>query len=272
MFSFGIFLVQINGSVTFSVFPSSIWQKEQTETNSLVPDVMLTIEKGILPRHGSAFTGWCISKADDRWLAVYSLDGKEQFALQYGKYDEAVKVIVADEYGNHVRLGVQFGLLLALYRQCVGFHGVTLLFGNEIIILSAPSGTGKTTLAKLLEKYSDAIVINGDFALLHPTKDGVIFEPTPFCGTSGRCLNHRFRVNRVVFLGQAKANTWRDLNGRESLQLFLQNTFVPTWDRVMRDAVQENIVKCLSMIRINHFSFAPIREAADVFAQHIMDG
>ena len=190
------------------------------------------------------------------------------FGLRFAEQN-VVTVFIKKALDCYVRLGIQHALMISLLRECVGLHGVTLLCGNEIIILSAPSGTGKTTLGKLLEKYSDAIIINGDFALLTPTDDGVIFEPTPFCGSSGRCLNHRVRVNRVVFLEQGKTNEWRKLEEREAIIRFMSNAFVPTWDGGMQQAVQENILKCISMLKVNLFSFAPTQEAAEMFLNQL---
>lgn len=164
-----------------------------------------------------------------------------------------------------VKLGIQFGILTALYRKCVGLHGVTMLCGNEIVVLSAPSGTGKTTLARLLEKYCDAIMINGDFAMLSVSNEGVIFEPTPFCGTSGRCLNHRVKINRIVFLSQSPINQGHDLFGREAMMYFMNNSFIPTWDPKMQLAIRTNIMKCISNLRVSLFRFAPTREAAEYF-------
>lgn len=178
-------------------------------------------------------------------------------------------MIVNGTTPNSIRMGTQFGLLLALNEKCIGLHGVTLLCGNEIVILSAPSGTGKTTLAHLLETYCDALMINGDFALLVPTDDGLMFEPTPFCGSSGRAFDHRVRVNRVVFLKQGKTNIWDSLTGREAMKQFMNNSFIPNWNVEMLHAVQGNVMKCISSIELNTFSFAPNREAAKAFFDHI---
>ena len=214
----------------------------------------------------------CDGGPEDGWQrqgsgqAVCVRRGRPMFALRHDGGPE-VTVLVRRALDGHVRLGVLYGMLLALHRTCVGLHGVTLLCGDEIVILSAPSGTGKTTLARLLETYSGAIVLNGDFALLTPTAEGVIFEPTPFCGTSGRCLNHRVRVNRAVFLEQAPDNRWRRLTGREAMIRFAGNAFVPDWDEALCRKTQENIVQCVSALRVNAFGFAPVPAAAEMFSE-----
>ena len=265
---FGQFAVQlIDETKRFPVFPSH-WDKANL-TDSETADVVLRIREVSFASIPSMNEGWTEANICGKRSWVYSYGNNALFALQFGTTRNDVCVLVNRATPNNIRLGVQFGLLLALNKNCIGLHGVTVLCGNEIVILSAPSGTGKTTLAHLLETYCEAIMINGDFAMLHPTEDGVIFEPTPFCGSSGRALNHRLRVNRVVFLKQNQTNVWSDLTGREAMKQFMNNSFVPDWKVDAPQAVQGNIMRCISSLEINTFSFAPNRDAAKVFFDHI---
>ena len=215
--------------------------------------------------------GWSSLWLDGIEQAVFTPARKASFSLAYDFPIKEVTVSVRKALDSFVRTGVFYGMLTALYQSCIGLHGVTLRCGNQTVILSAPSGTGKTTLARLLEKHCSARIINGDFALLAPGEDEVIFEPTPFCGTSRICVNERMKVDRIVFLGQSKTNEWRELDGREALTRFMSNAFIPSWDEGMRRAVQENIMKCVSMLKVNAYDFAPVQEAAEMFLKKMAE-
>lgn len=268
LFICGQYLCRINGSSKLISLIPDRWQKYSQAQAFSSQCVTINLEEDNLECETAGNDGWFVGEKQGFPILVYSNHGIALFGLQQ-REPLSVTVYLRKAVESYLRIGVHYGMMVALHRECVGLHGVTILCGNEIIILSAPSGTGKTTLAKLLEKHCGAIVINGDFALLVPTENGVIFEPTPFCGSSGRSLNHRLRVNRVVFLGQAKENRWRELDGRKALARFMSNAFVPDWDKDMLQAVQENILKCVSVLKMNAFDFAPTQEAAELFLKKI---
>lgn len=268
-FAAGSYLCCITGNRNLIKLIPKQWEKYKKEIECPVRTINLCLEEGkIESKNGIKADGWIVQEVGDCHQAVNFHHGKAILEILY-RDDRNVIIKVVKAMDSYVRIGIHYGLMMALHQECVGLHGVTLLCGNEIIILSAPSGTGKTTLGKLLEQYCDAVVINGDFALLHPTEDGVIFEPTPFCGTSKRCLDFRSVINRVVFLSQAKENTWYELSGREALSSFMSNAFIPTGDHGMQRVVQENIMKCLCGMMANAYAFAPTKEAAEIFYKHI---
>lgn len=268
-FRFGQFDLRITGNPSLL---DSLPAWEQYISKSVQDeDSVITLnleEAATLPRPSSE-DGWRAETTGDIQQAVYIADQKVLFALLFTLGSRNVRILFPSNFLGSIRPGMQFGMLTALYQKCIGLHGVTLLCGDEIIILSAPSGTGKTTLAHLLEKYCDAIVINGDFAMLSLSDEGLVFEPTPFCGTSGRCLNHRLRVNRIVFLEQAKDTSWQNLSGINVLVKLLSNVYIPSWDSNLQNTIQENIFKLLPYVKFNNFAFAPDQKAAEIFYEMI---
>ncbi len=268
-FSCGQYNCQINGNKRLISLIPERWMNYSQEPASSSQIITIYLDEEELKCEGAECDGcWMVHERKGIPIAIYCNHGEAMFGLQWTE-PYAVTVCVRKALESYIRIGIHYAMMLLLYRLCVGIHGVTLMCGGEIIILSAPSGTGKTTLAKLLEKYCDAVVINGDFALLSPTEDSVIFEPTPFCGTSGRSLNHRFRVDRIVFLRQAKDSEWHELRGLEAIKLFLSNAFIPTWDSHMQQSVQENILKCISALKVSAFAFAPTQSAAEMFLKQV---
>ena len=267
LISVGRFVLSVEGKAVSKLSLPDRWQRYISVGQPPEGTASIRLEEDDFLREERFCDGWKAIDGPEGKQAVYTDRGKALFSLQYISSEKQTTVTVNGSESRLLSLGLQYGVMTALHRECVGLHGVTLLCGNNVVVLSAPSGTGKTTLAGLLEKYCDAIVINGDFALLSPTEDGVIFEPTPFCGSSGRSLNHRLRVDRVVFLSQAKSNTWSTLNGREAVKQFMSNCFIPTWDKNMQKAIQTNIVNCISSMKVNGYAFAPTRKAAALFRQ-----
>ncbi len=213
--------------------------------------------------------GWSRCTVNGSDYAVFVIHGKASFAVSYNPSADKATVYIRRAVDGFVHSGILYGMLTALHRAYVGLHGVTLSVKGRNVILSAPSGTGKTTMSRLLEAECGARVINGDFALMSVGEEGVMFEPTPFCGTSGICLDERVRVDRIVFLEQSETNRWRDLDGRTAMLNFLKNAFVPSFDRQLEQAVQENIIQMLTKIPASSYAFTPTSEAAIVFQDMI---
>lgn len=266
--SCGSFRCRLEGDSELIVCIPSRLTEQWRDMPALSETIEIHLEKAAVMELERVPDGWALIGDQKSSQAVFVRNNKTVFSLQSIDEDEMI-VRVGIVSPKMSRLAVHYGIMFALRKKCVGLHGVTLLCGREVIILSAPSGTGKTTLAKLLEQYCDGIVVNGDFALLNPTDNGVIYEPTPFCGTSGRALNHRFRIDRIVFLSQAKTNEWCELSGREAMKRFMSNAFVPTWDNSIQQEVQDNILKCLGLLKVSSYAFAPTQEAAETFLRHV---
>lgn len=230
---------------------------------------VLKIEALSCSAEASQAEGWMHSQENGKHRAAFCSRHQILFALTYNEELREILVEVKSGSQKSLSLGVQHAILLALSPSCIGLHAVSLICGNKLIALSAPSGTGKTTLANLLRKHCQAALINGDFALLSISEDGVIFEPTPFCGTSGRCLNYRLQLEEIVFLSQSPDNVFRFMDTREALIRLLSNVFVPAWDQNLTDKVHANTCRIMEKIRAASLAFAPHKEAAELLDQMV---
>lgn len=248
------------------------WQRYLLNKAGAESPTASLILREIPPPQETVFAeGWNAVRRNEWTVATFVMKGNPFFALSYTQPAHVVTVSVFQLSGISVRIALNYAVMLVLSKRCIGLHGVTLLCSQEFITLSAPSGTGKTTLSHLLERYSDAVVLNGDFALLSPAGDEVIFEPTPFCGSSGRCLNYRLPISRIVFLAQSSENHWHTLASREALSLLMSNTFVPEWDSELSQSVLGLVMKVLPRVKLNQYAFAPTQEAAEIFQDKLLD-
>lgn len=75
-----------------------------------------------------------------------------------------------------------------MLQHRVVFHGAAILWNGAAYLFSAPSGTGKTTQARLWESCfpGEALILNGDKPILEACEDGtVLVHPSPWKGKEG---------------------------------------------------------------------------------------
>ena len=115
-------------------------------------------------------------------------------------------------------------------RQSVILHCSVVKTGNQVMLLSGPSGIGKSTHADLWVKYKNAEVINGDRTLICKKGDQWMSLGWPICGSSEICHNEDYPISRVVFLGQAKENQGRRLSYVEGIKHLISQTTANNWN------------------------------------------
>ncbi len=121
-------------------------------------------------------------------------------------------------------------LMLAESKGMYAIHSASVLYKEKAWLFSAPSGTGKSTHARLWTTYSDAEDINGDLNLIGilngiPTVFGI-----PWCGTSEIFSNRDYPLGGVVFLKQAPENSIEKLNFEKALVTLSRRTISPLWN------------------------------------------
>jgi hypothetical protein len=189
--------------------------------------------------------------------------------------------MVSDEdYSNSTGLvihprdeGVLELILAALYShmaeraRTVFVHASLIeMPGRGGVMFVGRSGIGKTTQARLWEKFRGAEIINGDkvFLTLDDDGNGVTAHGSPWCGSSPYKLNRTTSLRGIVVLDQAPENSIRQLSEPEIMTQYVSHIFLPMWDAHLTDCVMEAIGGMMPLVPVFRLSCRPDEEAVDL--------
>lgn len=134
--------------------------------------------------------------------------------------------------------------LMRLEQVCITLqslllHASFIRWKDKGILFTAPSGTGKSTQAKLWEQLQGAEIINGDRAALRK-EDGVWKAwGLPYAGSSSIFRNENAPVRGIVVLRKGSENVLCRLRPVEAFKWIYSETVVRSWDASFRDTVAE---------------------------------
>lgn len=149
-------------------------------------------------------------------------------------------------------------------------HSAYICVNGEAVLFTAPSGTGKTTQAKLWEQHKNAEIINGDRVCLSVDNDIVMAHGIPIAGTSRICKNRSMKVRAIVVLEQANENTIECLSEIKAFQKLYSETWVNDWIREDVTNVANLIGKIITNVPIVLLRCLPTQSAVELLAKHIL--
>ena len=179
--------------------------------------------------------------------------------------------LLADKTCTHGQLAFEYLSLIMpgvfLKRRRITFHGVLLEDKGRGIIISAPSGTGKTTHARMWRDLRHSLILNGDRAVCRNTKKGWIAYGTPWSGTSGEQINRSVPVKALVVLERSEENRTEVLTGLTAFGAVMPNLLYPVWDAELTGMVLELIDIFLADIPVLRLYCRPDVEAVAVLTE-----
>lgn len=123
---------------------------------------------------------------------------------------------------------------IALSRGFLPLHASAFLYKNKAILISGPSGTGKTTLSSRMNLLYGYEIINDDKPLLKVYDDQVYVYSSPFSGKEALNMNLNVPLGYIVFIAQGSENKFYPLTEKEAINELLRNMFRPDnaaiWD------------------------------------------
>lgn len=110
------------------------------------------------------------------------------------------------------------------YNRAV-FHAVAFTWENRGYLVTAPSGTGKSTQYALWKKLcSDSVqIINGDKPLLSFDSSAIVIHPTPWAGKENMAQIRTAPLAGIIIVEQADEDSMKRLSSSEAaVKIFCQ--------------------------------------------------
>jgi hypothetical protein len=154
-----------------------------------------------------------------------------------------------------------------IYHEGVVIHAAAIEWEGKGILFSAPSGTGKSTQAKLWKKFMGAKMINEDRPAIR-LSDGIAYVyGTPWNGSSSKCRNCRFPLSAIVIIEQASENSMFELNCKEGTSELLPRCFLPYYDENLMKQAINNLEGVIAVTPIYLLRCKPDRSAVEMVYQ-----
>lgn len=144
------------------------------------------------------------------------------------------------------------------------FHGVLMEYEGNGIIISAASGTGKTTHARLWRDLRRALIINGDRAVCAKTAEGWTGYGLPWSGTSGEQINRSVVIRALVVLRRGETNEAHRISALEAFHQVFAHVLYPSWDKALAEKMMDLLESFLRDVPIFLLSCRPDAESVDV--------
>ncbi len=145
------------------------------------------------------------------------------------------------------------------------FHSSAIMVDGEAYLFTAPSGTGKSTHARLWREVlgERAIMINDDKPIIRYIDGEFYVYGTPWNGKHRLDTNTKAKIKAICKIYQAEENTISKANVTEMLITILNQTIRPTELNKM-DKLLGIIDKMLTSVKLYNLGCNISREAAEL--------
>jgi len=164
-------------------------------------------------------------------------------------------------------------LIEILIRYCIiqrgGFsiHAAAINYNESGILFTAPSGTGKSTQAKLWQRYKQVEILNDDRPIIR-MKDGQWHVyGTPWSGSNLQIINKSVALSAIIAIRQSPENSIRRLNSKEVAAYVMPRCFLPYFDQKLMDTAINHIVSVMKNTPVYLLSCKPDEEAVKMVSR-----
>lgn len=179
----------------------------------------------------------------------------------------------SEEFLESMHLCRRIAELLPKYGRVL-FHGSALSIDGKGVIITAVSGTGKSTHTQLWrEVFGDRVrMINDDKPILHVSEDGVTVYGSPWRGKHGLGSNVSAPLAAVCQISRASENRVESVWSKDFIPIAMQQTYAPENLDAMIRTIRHVGILCKTIFTCRIFCNMEPEAAETVYAALNLDG
>lgn len=145
--------------------------------------------------------------------------------------------------------------------QAAILHSSRIKICGKAILFTAPSQIGKTTQARLWNKYENAELLSNDRTILRKRGGGFVTYGYPVDGGSPAYCNEEALLGAVVILKQGNENRIERMRMSGALKLLMEQTVSDVWNCEELAEIQSLWLKLMERYPVYQLTCRPDREA-----------
>lgn len=170
---------------------------------------------------------------------------------------------------SSIRAACEAGMV---QREGLPLHASLVAKDGFGVIFLGPSGMGKSTKARLWEKYLGADFLIGDRPGLRKTGGKWYAFGMPWDGKDAVYRQTSVPVRALVWLEQAKENRIELMNQVQAMAVMLKQAMMPVWDDRAMDGAAELMGKLAKELPMYHLQCLPDEGAVRLTYETILKG
>ena len=200
------------------------------------------------------------------WLDAFAVSGPPDFTVRVAPEELAAEAAFGQNdpaYLEYVCAYRAIARRLPSYEAFV-FHGAVVVRKQKAYLITAPSGTGKTTHARLwLRAFPDCWILNGDKPILRWGKQGFYACGTPWRGKEHYGTRSCLPLAGIALLTRGEENRIAPAAGDERTAFVMHQVFLPE-EPLARVQTLELLDRLLSTVPVYDLQCDMSIEAAQV--------
>ena len=227
----------------------------------------------------SETTGDELRRLEDGWRLItkpkteQGLERARQVLVCGRDYRDMTLYCAKPENGYYTLFKTMLRVMSGVGRAFAGgitLHASLVEKDGYGVLFTGPSGMGKSTQARLWERYQGAEIINGDSPAIYERDGAWYASGLPCDGKDDIYKQRELPIKAVIVLEQAKENHIRRVEAPEAMAALLQLVMYPFWDDEAMDRLSAAMFRCASAVPFYHLKNLP-EEAATILTHRTIN-